>query len=385
MQKNRYYILLTVITLGLAILACGLGSDTAPEVSSESQPPVDNTSDEQVQESDASENVNDQDATAGDEESSQEIELPDEGSGPDSLDLDNPDLFNQPVVDYYRESLLYTFTGVSEDGSLVTGTVNGAGAFSQNPLAYTMEFYAEGNALIGDGTVFTFTQIENTSYIYSQEMSCITFSNEDADNPYATMLDTEGDLGGTAQRVMPDEVINGVETYQFKIDATTMDSSDPTTYDMKEIYDGRIYIAKEGGFVVRLWIEGLGQSELLSGSTVLDGDIYYDLNFFDFNIPLEIVPLAECPAEVTSDYPIMDDAFELSTFPGLTSYQTYYSFDEVVAFYKVEMEALGWAVTDEFVSSPAAILTFVRDADIVQVNISENDDAVAIGIVEMNE
>jgi hypothetical protein len=392
-RKNKYYLLLAMISVGLLILACGLGSDTPSEVVSDAPPPVEEPADEEIPETEEVDLGEDQEPTSDDEEPASdeeepppEPEQPDEGAGPDSLDLDNPDTYNQPNVDYYRQSLLYTFTGASEDGSQITGTIDSKGVFSSNPSAYSMSFFTGGSASMEPGTVMTFTRIEDIIYIYTQETGCITFSGEGADNPYETMLDTGGILGGNAQRVMPDEVINGVDTYQYKIDATTMDFSDPTSYDMTEIYDGRIYIAKDGEYVVRLWIEGFGKSEMLSGSTIV-GDVYYELNFFDFNVPVEITPPADCPSaeELTSDYPMMDDAYEIGILPGLTSYMTGYSFDEVVAFYQAEMESLGWALTQEFVTAPAAMLMFEKDGETVQISISEDNDVVAVGIIEMNE
>ena len=392
MSKSKVYILIAVLTLAMASLACDLfaggGGETSAVVPESEVMEPDEPADTG---STTSENQEEESAEPAAEVDTEESTPPEDNSsadaGPDSLNLDNPDLFNQPTVEYYRESLLYTFSGQLDDGSPVPGTVNGLGAFSQAPMASTLEFYAEGNALMGAGTVFTFTQIETTSYFYTQDTGCIVFENEEADNPYEAMLDTGGILGGTAQRVMPDEVINGVDTFQFQIDATTMDFDDPTTYDMVEIYDGRIYIAKEGGYVVRLWIEGLGQSEVLSGSDLIDGDIYYELNFFDFNIPVEIMPPTVCPleVEVSSDYPIMSDAFEYAAFPGLISYKSNFTFDEVVEFYRTEMENLGYTPTQDFVTPPVAIMGFTKDGKEVQLTISQDEGFVAVGIIEAQE
>jgi len=383
MKKNKIFFLLMILSLTLAIMACGLFAGDAPEAPAESEAAANSDGNAETTTDSTGSDENEAAAETGDSTPPEG----DSGAGPETLDLDNPDLFAQPAVEYYRESLFYTFTGALEDGSPVTGTVNGLGAFGHLPTASTLEFYAEGNAMMGVGTVFTFTQIENTTYIFTQDTGCITFYNEEADNPYEVMLDTGGLLGGTAHRVRPDEVVNGVDTYQFQIDATTMDSSDPTTYDMKEIYDGRIYIAKEGGYVVRLWIEGLGQSEVLSGSTVIDGDIYYELNFFDFNIPVEIMPPATCSAEVEvgSDYPVMEDAFEYNAFTGLISYKTKFTFDEVVAFYKTEMENLGWSITQELISAPVAVFGFSKDGAEVQITVSEDEGSVVVGIIEPQE
>jgi hypothetical protein len=392
MIKSKFYILMTILTLVLVSLACSIFADdgaetVAPAPESQTTDPGDSAdTDSATTENQEGENA-EPEAEAETEESSPPEDNSNGDPGPDSLNLDDPDLFKQPDVEYYRESLLYTFSGQLEDGSPVTGTVNGLGAFSQIPMASTLEFYAEGNALMGAGTVFTFTQIETTSYYYTQDTGCITFQNEDADNPYENMLDTGGILGGTAQRVMPDEIVNGVDTYQFQIDATTMDYGDPTTYDMEEIYDGRINIAKNGGYVVRLWIEGLGQSEVLSSSDKIDGDIYYELNFFDFNVPVEIKPPTVCPleVEVSSDFPIMSDAFEYAAFPGLISYKSYLTFDEVVEFYRTEMENLGYSLTQDFVTPPVALFGFSKDGKEVQVTISEDEGFVAVGIIEPQE
>ncbi len=392
MRKNVCLIIIATLTLGLANLACRLfpRSDDAPpqETAQVATSTPDTVTAEQPA---ATEPVT---PTIAPTPTSSEVDQPaddetaTEAAGPEFLDLDSLDVLAQPEeIKFFRQSLLYTFDGQASDGSPVTGTVQGRGAFSSQPPATNLEFFAVGNALVKSGTVFTYTQIEDSAYFYTENTGCITLFQGEIENPFETILKASSMLSGNARRVTPDETVNGVETYQFDIDTTNLEISDTVSSYIKEIREGRVYVAKNGGYVVRLWIQGIGESKLMVDDQPIEGDVYYELNFYDFDVPLEITPPRHCGDvdEIGAGQPLMDDAIKVSASPGVTNYITSYSLTEVVNFYKTELPARGWTLIREFVNAPSAILTYQNETHYLQITISENEDTVAVSIIEMEK
>jgi hypothetical protein len=131
-------------------------------------------------------------------------------------------------------------------------------------------------------------------------------------------------------------------------------------------------------------MSGNGTSEMLSGSPDHEGEIMYDLNYFDFNQPFEITPPEGCDQDTAElEYPVTADAYQLSTTFGITSYKSDLPFEEVVQFYRDEMATAGWTLTEEFVSGPIALLSFSGDTGSVQITIAldEGSGTIDVGII----
>jgi hypothetical protein len=91
--------------------------------------------------------------------------------------------------------------------------------------------------------------------------------------------------------------------------------------------------------------------------------MYYELNFTESLEPVAISPPAECSTAdpTSSTIPLLEDAYDIFSMGSeLTTYETNFSFDEAVEFYKTEMAALGWTFEsgESFVTSPSAFLAF---------------------------
>lgn len=388
MKKQRRY-LIVILVLGLASLACSIfgsssgdespamattiapaPSETLEASSAETAPPTETTAAPPTETPETVDAGETPESGDGDGETP-----PDTGNGPDFIDLDDPDLYAEPAgVETYRVGMVFTFDGIAADGSPVTGTATVDGANVVDPREMSLVLHDDGEAIKGPGEVYTFTQVGGVNYYSVPDMGCMTFSSEGTENPFVMMTEAGGMLGGSAARLLPDETVNGIPSYVFAIDSTNLDPADPTSYDVSEITEGRIYVAKDGFYVVRVLLIGVGTSEGLSGDPTLVGDIYYELNYYDFNQPVEITLPAGCTESgagtVDSEIPLLDDAFDVSSFPGVIAYSTQYTSEEAVDFYRAEMAAAGWTLDQEVVVAPTTLLTFTNDAgDVIHITI----------------
>ncbi len=301
--------------------------------------------------------------------------------GPESLDLDAPLTYNEPVdqIDSYRIAMELAFEAESGERGSVTGT----GARTLDPLAMSMQFEAFDNAAQPGELPFAFSMTESTVTVSSPTLGCASLAAGDRQDPFTLLIDLGGFLTGQAQRVRPDQEVNGVPVYRFALDSSNVK---PGELEIADLADGTIYIAKSGGYIVRMEMTGTGTSEMLSGDPDLNGQISYSLDYYDFNQPLEITPPEGCDqAAAEVNYPVTDDAYQLSSLLGIVSYKTNLPLEEVVQFYKDEMPAAGWTLDEEFSAGPLTLLSFSGASGSVQVTLSydANSGTVDVGILEL--
>lgn len=279
------------------------------------------------------------------------------GSGNDTLDLSNPDNFIG-LPGNYQVTMDFRFESAEADGTPVTGSWRLDGVNQMEPPASRYTFTGAGAAnLEGSGT-FEVTTIGDQAYFFTSEMGCTSMVLDVASTPFDSMVDTGGMLANEARRVLPDETINGVAVYRYAITQDNLDPSDPTALDVSELTDGNIYVAKDGGYVVRLAMEGRGGSSLLAGDESLEGDIFYQLDFTPVPSVGEITPPDGCAGASETDFPMLPDASNTASFAGFLSYSTNSDLTAVVDFYKAEMPAAGWSLIDENVIANYGTLRF---------------------------
>jgi len=361
-ERRIRTLLVAVLLLGLAALACsvipdlGASSDDAPEGDSAA-----------VVEDDS------------DDGASEDSGIP-EPMG--TLDLDDPALYDIAAVGDYYSTLVYRFEGTQADGTAVTGAMFAEGATTLGPPAGShLIMRAEGAAAEGVNTTIELVLIEETAYFNTVETGCVVLPAQELDNPYDEMIDASEFLSGDADLLESGVMVNGVLTDQYRLDADNIDSGDPESGEQVNVEQGSIFVARQGGYVVRVVIEGTGYSEVLSGDPTLEGQISYELDFTPSDQPIEILPPEGCAGADDSDYPVLDDAFDITSVVGLYSYYTNYSFDDVVSFYKTQMAAAGWALSDELLASPVGMLAFTRADEQVQVLISGDPGTGVLNVI----
>lgn len=308
----------------------------------------------------------------------------DSSDGPESLDLDDPANYDEPVdlVSSYRFTMRYAFEADSGE----RGSVTGSGERTFEPQATRVRFEAFDNAGQSEELPFEFSMIGSVVSVVGSDIDpgCVTFpTGAGVASPLSFLIVPDGFLTGQAARLRPDQEVNGAPVYRFTLDSSNVV---PDELDIVEFTDGTIYIARDGGYVVRLEINGTGPSEMLSGDPDLVGRLAYSLDYYDFNQPIEIVPPEGCEpvdAEAGIEFPVTDDAYQLSALAGIVSYRTDLPLEEVLQFYKDEMVAAGWTLTDEFNSGPSVLLTFsgASGTALVTLAYDEASGAVDVGIV----
>lgn len=306
------------------------------------------------------------------------------GSGPDSLDLDDPDVYEEIPGDYFIR-VEFTFSGIAEDGTEVSGQLMIDGANTAKPKNLSITMTLSGSAdLDGLGTM-RYVEIDDSLYFVTEELGCMAVPAVQ-DSPFNDFVDTGGFLTGMANRAMPDEIVNGVDSYHFSLGQENLDTSAPAAMEVREITGGDLYIAKDGGYVVRFVIEGRGISEILSGDESIEGDIFYQLDLEPSqNVEISLPGNCEEAGTGGTDFPVLDDASNVASFEGFYSYLTSYDFETVLDFYKTELVADRWALDNEISAGSMVALLFKmgdRNLNVAIAADPNNEGTLSVVIAE---
>ncbi|MCB9134220.1 MAG: hypothetical protein H6636_02270 [Anaerolineales bacterium] len=298
-------------------------------------------------------------------------------AGADTLNLDDPALFaSSAEVNSYHMNMVFTFSGQAADGTAVNSSIQGEGVFSTNPsqLSFTLQTSSADVPLSSTEIV----QLDNTIYMSSAELGCFSLPADegDSENPYDELVNAGDFLTGQATRVQPDETLNGIPVYAYELTTANLDTSDPAAQNITEISFGRLYVAKDTGYIVGMVIDGRGKDTASGSESDLVGDIHYELNYFDLNQPITVTIPEACAqgdtgGGVTSgSFPMPEGVTDLISITGITSFSSTQTPEELSQFYKTEMVAAGWTLDNEINVSGLVTLTFTKDGKTATVTIT---------------
>jgi hypothetical protein len=151
------------------------------------------------------------------------------------------------------------------------------------------------------------------------------------------------------------EAMNGVQAAHYTFDerALTEAGLNKST--------GELWLASEGGHVLRYRQATTGDENYFGEAT--QGTMTWDYELTQINQPVAIALPQDCPPGLV-EAPMMPDASNVESLPGLLRYDTVSSVEEVVSFYKQELLALGWK---DFSASALALPEGMSEAEFQQV------------------
>lgn len=281
----------------------------------------------------------------------------------------------------YRLTVVMSFTGQGADAQ--EGGVSFETAVITEPPASRTTISMEGQLIEEAGGMdsLSIAEVGDQVYMVLPGMGCVAGSGDEmgaSTDQFSDIFDTEDLLGEIeGAEFVGEETVNDVDVDHYRFDETQV--QDPES-NMREV-DGDVYIARDGNYVVRMVVNGVGTMDLFGEGAEEEGTIHVEYNVTDVGAEFEI-EIPEGCEETGNEFPLMDDATNQASFGGFTSYETSASVDEVVAFYEEEMAALGYeAAEDQFISEDTAMLTFVQEgmAEIsVTINHEEGTTTVLI-------
>ncbi|MDT8304866.1 MAG: hypothetical protein RRC07_02925 [Anaerolineae bacterium] len=290
---------------------------------------------------------------------------------------------NLENFDSYRLDMTLAFEGSSE-GEAQSGTMHFQSAIVAEPRASQVIVTFEGDISeeMEGAESITFTEIGDLSYTVFPGFGCITGSTDEGDTAgeFDNLADT-GELFGEIRDAdyVGEETIRGVPTFHYRFDESDVEQDS----DMEEM-DGHIYIAQDGGYVVRMLVDGRGALDLFGEETEAS-TIHLQYDITDVNTPIAIAPPEECD-DLAAEFPVMPGATGMASMAGFTSYEVEATRDEVMAFYEEEMPRLGYSSEGEqTLVEGFALLNYSQDSTSVTITLTEEDGVVSVLITSVEE
>lgn len=372
-RKRFQSLLIFILLLSLPALACNVlgGEEELTEVPATEAPVEEAPAEEEAVEPTATAEPEEPTATA---ELEEPTELPEPaGDAPDLRALSD---LGATLEDFnsYRVAVNMRFTGqgadAQEGGVDIETAVIAEPPASRTTISMRGQMVAEADGMDS----LSVAEIGDQVYMVLPGMGCVSGSGEEmggATDQFSDIFDTEELLGeiGDAEFV-GEETVNGVDVYHYRFDESDVDDSDS---EMREL-DGHVYVAVDGNYVVSMVVDGVGTMDLFDEGTEEEGNIHLEYNVTDVGGDFEI-EIPEGCEEVGSEFPVMEDAANVASFAGFTSYETEASVADVIAFYEEEMAALGYETSpDQFTSEDTAIMTFSQEGR-PDVTVTASEDA----------
>ncbi|MCB9077651.1 MAG: hypothetical protein H6631_08675 [Anaerolineaceae bacterium] len=308
-------------------------------------------------------------------------------------EVELPDTPGLESLSAYRVSFVMQFDGQS-GGQPAKGTIHVLLESTQEPAAKHMSLDVEGSTVdqLGGVNHMDVYDMGDTIYMYNNAMGGQWISmpgdNSDMFNQGFFAPDENLDVPDTASCASGTETINGIEAKLCTFDATDLKDLEDATFDKA---DGKIWLAEDGGYVVKYEVamQGYKPKDVDQQDLFKFGDVTltYEILDVDSDISIELPAaaknaqsldfggMADGDEPVTADVPVLDDAEQLFTAAGVTTYKSTSSLDVAVEFYRQSLTDEGWTEDDggALITDSSALLSFEKDGSTLTVSISQED------------
>ncbi|MCP4538049.1 MAG: hypothetical protein GY832_12975 [Chloroflexi bacterium] len=350
MNKRLGLFLLLILLFGLT-LGCSVCGLTGGEVEDAPAPAEEI---EEVEEPEEEEDTEDVDEP----EEEEDISISSVTNGLDSLDS-------------YRSHMTMIFESGAGSSEGDQWTMEMDIEYVREPFAQRIVIQGGGIAGVGEGGMES-VQIGNQQYAVFGDQ-CISTSTDTSEAMDMEIFELDDIMGGldNARRVLPDETVNGILCRHYEFDETAVGWATLTHAE------GEAWIAVDGDYVAKYTMVAEGTDP----SSQQDGHVEWEYELLAVNTSITIEPPAGCD-NAESEFPIMPDAVNTSTFGGMVTYESSSSFDNVQTFYEEQMSAEGWSETgDSFITSGTAMLNYTKDDQNASVTITDNDGTISVIIM----
>lgn len=410
-----------LITLLVPTLACGLigggNEEAAPDpVEAEAEAPAeevteveDSTETEVEAETEAPSESN---ASTEEENDTEAMEAEAVESTSDQTETEKVELADISDLDSlssYRVSFAMEFDGES-GGQPTNGKINVLLETNQELAATHLAMDMEGGTVeeLGGLNRLEVYELDNTIYMYNDIMGGEWISMPATDDE----VFTQGFFSPNENLQMPDtancaltpETINGIAAKMCTFDDADLQDSSDAEYDKAE---GKVWLAEDGGYVVKyeVDIEGFKPSETdqagVDQAGLFDfGDISISYELLEVNTDITIeLPaeaqeaegldfgdLMEDDAPVEPDVPVLDDAEDLFSVSGITTYVSASSIEDAVEFYRQSLPDEGWSEDAEsaLITDDTTILSFEKDGTTLTLTISkEGENQISVSLISL--
>lgn len=168
------------------------------------------------------------------------------------------------------------------------------------------------------------------------------------------------------------ETVNGVPSLRYAVDARAFASAAGATVK------GELSMAETGGYVTK-YVLGIKGDESYWGKG-LSGERTLDFEVRNAGVRQAVAPPAGCPAP-QSDLPALPDAANVERTPWGIRYTTPARLEQVAAFYRERMKALGWELKSSFVQDTqlnSLVFALARERKVLFIRATQQASGLSV-------
>ncbi len=262
----------------------------------------------------------------------------------------------------YRLHVVYNYDGKNAKGDPDKGGIDLMQEMASNKDQH-MKFSGTGGGSTNNSALETY-QVGGVHYMYSADQKCTSYSSGQKDTSAPAALFNPSDmLGGlnSVKLVQKGDSVNGVTADHY----TAAESS--FKIGLFTNAKGDVWVAQDGGYVVKYTGQASGKSALLGGG--VEGAISWEYNVEDANKIDSITLPPECAAsKPADDVPVPDNATEKGNIGNIITFKSPDDVAKVTDFYKQALSAKGWTAGE---GGLEGMLTFTKDNRTLTVMIAK--------------
>jgi outer membrane lipoprotein-sorting protein len=368
MSRKFWPLVVLIVALALAALACNFGAPTPSTPETSTSVPQGTTVAQATSGTQPT-------AEAGSTSSApQPTKSSGGGGGAATRSIDN---IKQGLdnVTSYSASMTMNFQGKDENGKDLTGKIDMIDESIQETKSRHVKIAVESSNETGNGT-FEIFKLGETSYMYtaSNEQGqpfCLSMEGQNTgleDNP---LFQADQFLGSINDANL---VESGVTVNGFVTDHYAFDQSNVTSKEAFTSIKGDFWVAQDGGYVVKYTATIVGKLGGAFGSSSQDdGTMDWEYNLNKVNESFEITLPDECKnAGASEDIPVPDNATDKTVVGGQIIFKSPDAPDQVAQYYRDELVKLDWVAGDETAMGDLFILNYTKDNRKLSITISKD-------------
>lgn len=266
----------------------------------------------------------------------------------------------------YKATLTLTFDG-TESGQAQQWSKTYVMLATQDPAAHQLTIEKTGA-----DSVFM-AEVDGASYERRGENVCTATVLEERDpltgrfEPARFLSSVIGAEGAGS------ETVNDVTANHYTFDERAFGQLDIAQST------GEMWVASDGGYIVKYLLTTKGTSDYFGEG--VEGTLTWDYELTDINQPVTITLADACPAGLVNA-PLLPDASNILNMPGILTYDTSTSLQEITAFYQREIPKMGWELVGEpTITDTTALLDFIQGDQTMAILITIGDTGTTVHVV----
>jgi hypothetical protein len=274
----------------------------------------------------------------------------------------------------YTASLTFSFDG-TQAGQPKKWSKTYVMLVAQKPAARQLTITKTGD--VSDPAPVFMAEADGAAYMRRGEKPCIA-NGIVAGDTLAQRFEPAGLLTGViGADAAGSAAVNGAAADHYTFDERALGQTGLAKSS------GEMWVASKGGYIVKYLLATKGSADYFGEGS--EGTLTWDYELTGANQPVSIEIPKDCPAGLV-DAPLLPDASNVESMPGMLTFDTSTSLADAAAFYVKQIPTLGWKVAEGEPDKPdvtgaSVVLDFTQADKTLSVILTSDQGVTTVDII----